>query len=88
MIETVGELLDALDDIPYPPFEMAVRDSSGRVGIVYADEDAILGILRLPYEGELCAVEALVEDAFPLIRLVPESTDPSPAPADTTGEQA
>lgn len=76
MIENMGQLLDALDDIPYPPFEMAVRDSAGRSALVFADEDAVLGILRLPYEDEPCRVEALTADSFPLLRLVPEPSEP------------
>lgn len=73
----MGELLDALDDIPYPPFEMAVLDSFGRVAVVFADEDAELGILRLPYEDEACQVVAITANDFPLVRLVPQPGDPS-----------
>jgi hypothetical protein len=75
VIEDMGQLLDVLDDIPYPPFELAVRDSAGRTALVFADEDAVLGILRLPYEDEACRVEALTADSFPMLRLVPEPTD-------------
>jgi hypothetical protein len=75
VIENMGQLLDALDDIPYPPFEMAVLDSSGRAALVFADEDAVLGILRLPYEDEPCRVQALNAESFPMQRLVLESTE-------------
>lgn len=76
MICDQGELLDALDNIPYPPFEMAVKDNHGRVAIVYADEDATLGILRLPYEDEECAVALVREDHFPMVVLSPQPSDP------------
>lgn len=84
VIENMGQLLDALDDIPYPPFEMAVIDATGRTALVYADENAVLGILRLPYEEEPCRVEALTAESFPLVRLVPElgPTDPHVADDD------
>lgn len=71
MIRNRGELLDALDDIPYPPFEMAVTDAHGRVGIVYADEDAVLGVQRLAYEGEPNGPKSVEEEDFPMIRIVP-----------------
>ena len=71
MIRNRGELLDALDDISCPPFEMAVTDARGRVGIVYADEDAVLGVQRLAYEGEPNDPNYVEEEDFPMIRLVP-----------------
>ena len=77
MIQNEGELLEALDDIPYPPFEMAVLDALGRVGIVYADEDAMLGIQRLAYEDEPNDPEIVTQADFPMIRLVPEHANRS-----------
>ena len=71
MIKGESELLEALDDIPYPPFEMAVLDASGRVGIVYADEDAVIGIQRLAYEGEPSDPVSITEADFPMVRLLP-----------------
>lgn len=71
MIGSELELLDALDDLRRPPFEMAVLDALGRVGIVYADEDGVLGILRLAYEDDPTEPVRITDADFPLTRLVP-----------------
>ncbi len=77
MIQNEGELLEALNDIAYPPFQMAVLDASGQIGIVFADEDAVLGIQRLAYEDEPNDPVSITAADFPMIRLVPEHTNGS-----------
>lgn len=71
MIANLGELLEAFDETP-TPFEMAVLDSLGRVGIVWADEDGEVGILRLAYEDEPLEPVGVTESDFPMIRLTPD----------------
>lgn len=76
MIENEGQLLEALDDIPYAPFELAVREFNGRTALVFADEDAVIGILRIPYEDEPCQVEPISTALWPLVSLSPNDPEP------------